>query len=165
MDKIEALNEYPDWRAILGKPNRRLKDQEMILRFMAMWHNGDRYTESMAEFLNVFTQNNRNPSESWLSDTSGIFKEVVSAFAESKGRKSFRLGEGRAANAAVFDSMSVGLAKRIRHNGEVSPESVTDTHDSLIKCDEYLASVERRAYTKTSVAQRLKLASDAFANA
>ena len=165
MDKIEALNEYPDWRTILGEPNRRLKDQEMILRFMAMWYSGDNYTDPMAEFLNIFTQNNRNPSESWLSDTSDVFKHTISLFAKSKGKRSFRLSEGRVANAAVFDSMSVGLAKRIYRNGEMSPESVTDIHDSLIKCNEYLASVERRAYTKTSVAQRLKLASDAFANA
>lgn len=165
MDKIEALNEYPDWRAILGKPNRRLKDQEMILRFMAMWHDGDKYTESMAEFLNVFTQNNRNPCESWLDDTSDMFKQVVSAFAGSKGRESFRLSEGRAANAAVFDSMSVGLAKWISQNGEASPELVIDIHDSLIKREEYLQSVERRAYTKVAVARRLQLVADAFANA
>jgi hypothetical protein len=32
---LDELNSNPDWRKIYGAPSKRLKDQELILRFLA----------------------------------------------------------------------------------------------------------------------------------
>lgn len=165
IDRIEGLNSYADWRKMLGNPNRRLKDQEMILRFMAMLHEGDNYKSSMSRFLNEFTLTNRNPDKAWLDDTSDLFKETISSFAHSVGHGSFRLNKGRAINAAVFDSMSVGLARRIRDIGEPSPEIVMETYDTLIGDEDYLQYVTQSTSLTVSVEHRLKLSSIAFKNA
>lgn len=165
IDRIESLNSYEDWRKILGKPNRRLKDQEMILRFMAMLHEGDKYRSSMSRFLNEFTLTNRNPDDTWLDDTSSLFEETISSFANSVGQDSFRLTKGRAVNAAVFDSMSVGLARRIRGKGELPPEIVKDTYDTLIGDEKYLRYVTQSTSLAVSVEHRLTLASVAFNDA
>ena len=61
-------------------------------------------------------KSNRNPEGNWLEETSKLFEQTISAFAEAKD-KPFRLREGRVVNAAVFDSMTVGLAKRITDTG------------------------------------------------
>ncbi|MDE2742669.1 MAG: DUF262 domain-containing protein [Gemmatimonadota bacterium] len=166
IDNIKKLNELTEWRRILGKPSQRLKDQEMILRFMALWHAGDEYKKSMAEFLNVFTQRNRTPDKAWLNDIAGLFKQTVTAFAEAKGREAFRLHKARAVNAAVLDSMMVGLAKRIvyRDNQPTSSE-IGNTHDSLTENQEYLDSVTQGTSDESSVRIRLQVATAAFADA
>lgn len=162
---IRALNDYPEWRNIVGRPSTRLKDQEMILRFMAMWHQGHRYTKSMAEFLNIFTQGHRNPDDVWLSEMKTLFKCTIKIFAESKGREAFRFGRGRTVNAALFDSMAVGLARRITESGAPEEDRIRKVHNALIVDNEYLQYVTQGTATETAVTQRMRIATDAFADA
>ena len=165
MDEIEKLNENPDWREIVGKPSIRLKDQEMILRFMAMLHNGDEYFSPMEEFLNVFTQTNRNPEEVWMRDTVALFEQTISAFAESMGKSAFRVSGGRVVNAAVFDSMSVALASRIKANGMPSDAAIRDIHNNLVSGGDYFDAITQGTSQVRSVEQRLKIAKTKFENA
>ena len=164
IDSIRRLNQYPDWRSIIGAPHIRMKDQELILRFMAMWHSGERYTESMTEFLNAFTQINRNPDESWLDTTADLFKEVISTFHQATDKRTFRLDQAQPVNAAVFDSMSIGLATRLKDH-EIRHDTVRDIHDSLVHNEEYLGSVTQATSNRESVRIRMKLAVSAFADA
>ncbi len=165
IDAIKELNENAEWREIVGKRSLRLKDQEMILRFMAMMHEGDRYFRPMAEFLNLFTQTNRDPDEAWMRETSQLFEQTVKSFAESKGKAAFRVSGGRAVNAAVFDSMSVGLATRIKDSGTPDVASVRDTHDRLIASEAFLRAVTQGTSDVRSVAKRLQMAKNAFSDA
>ena len=164
IDGIRLLNEYPRWREIAGKPSRRLKDQELILRFMAMWYEGNRYTKPMNEFLNTFTSRHREPSEQWLDTTSALFKGTIDAFAATKARP-FRLRESRAVNAAVFDSMTIGLAKRIANIGPLTSTDILAVHESLIANTDYVEAVTQATSDESSVRQRLALATAAFENA
>ena len=165
MEKIEKLNENPRWREIVGKPSLRLKDQEMILRFMAMLHSGDEYSSPMEEFLNVFTQTNRNPDDAWMRDTTDLFEQTIEAFADSLGKFAFRVSGGRVVNAAVFDSMSVGLASRVRAGGETDDEVVQETHNRLMRDEDYLDAITQGTSSERSVANRLRIAKTAFKHA
>ena len=164
IDTIQEVNNYPKWRGIIGRPSPRLKDQELILRFMAMWYKGDEYSKPMAEFLNVFTQQNRNPGKQWLNETTQLFMQTVSAFADAKDRP-FRLSEGRAVNAAVFDSMAIGLARRIAKDNMPKSSEIAAVHDSLIEDDEYLRSVTQGTSDESSVQERIRVATAAFDDA
>lgn len=164
INRIRRLNQYPDWRLIIGAPHIRMKDQELILRFMAMWHSGEQYTESMAEFLNAFTQINRNPDESWLDTTADLFKKVISTFHRATEKRTFRLDQAQPVNAAVFDSMSIGLATRLRDR-EIHHDRVRVVHRSLVHNEEYLGSVTQATSNRESVRTRMNLAVSAFADA
>ena len=165
MDEIERLNDNSDWREIVGKPSLRLKDQEMILRFMAMLYEGDEYFRPMEEFLNVFVQANRDPGEAWMRDTVDIFERTIRAFAKSMGETAFRVVRGRTVNAAVFDSMSVGLASKIQTSGAPGRDAVRYAHDLLLSDDGYLGAVTQNTSAVLSVKTRLRLAKAAFENA
>ena len=165
INTIRDLNEDSNWRRILGSPNRRMKDQEMILRFFALLYEGDQYTRPMAEFLNAFTKSNRNPDKMWIQLSSDLFRHTIGTFATAMGRP-FRLSERRAVNVAVFDSMAVGLATRIRDSESTpSPSKVEAVHDSLIESSEFLQAVIQSTSDEASVAKRLKIAIYAFRNA
>ena len=165
MDEIERLNDNPDWRKIVGKPSLRLKDQEMILRFMAMLYRSGRYFRPMEEFLNVFVQANRNPDEIWMRDTVDIFERTIRAFAKSMGGSAFRVVRGRTVNAAVFDSMSTGLANKIETSGAPGEDAVREVHDLLLSNNRYLGAVTQNTSDVRSVGTRLRLAKAAFENA
>ena len=165
IDLVGKLNENRDWRMIVGKPSPRLKDQELILRFMAMLYQGHEYIRPMSEFLNVFVQENRNPVLYWILDTAKLFDTTVKTFADAKGKGAFRFGKGRMINAAVFDSMSVGLASAVMEGIKPNSAAVRQIHDRLIADDEYLQAVTHGTSKENSVAKRLKIAKAAFANA
>ena len=165
INRIKELNENEDWRKIAGAPSPRLKDQELILRFMAFLHKGQHYTKTMSEFLDVFAHTNRSPDDAWIQKTSKLFEKTVRAFAQAKGQESFRLYAGRVVNAAVFDSMSVGLAKRIETTGVPEDRFVREAHDQLIYDTKYLKYVTQSTSDDASVASRLKMATNAFADA
>ena len=164
IEQIKSLNENAQWRGIVGRPNPRLKDQELILRFMAMWHQGDQYHKPMAEFLNAFTQRHRNPGANWLNEVSELFEQIIGAFAEARD-KPFRIREGRAVNAAVFDSMSIGLAKRISNTDMPGSSHIAAVHDVLIADSNYLKAVIQGTSDESSVEKRLRIATLAFDNA
>ena len=165
MDEIERLNDNSDWRKIVGRPSLRLKDQEMILRFMAMLYKGDEYFRPMEEFLNVFVQANRNPDEIWLRGVADIFERTIHEFAKSMGGTAFRVARGRTVNAAVFDSMSFGLARRMEASGAPDEEATRQTHGLLLSNEKYLGAVTQNTSDVRSVGTRLQLAKTAFENA
>lgn len=164
IDTIRRLNDNPSWRSIIGRPSPRLKDQELILRFLALLQEGDNYTKPMTEFLNVFTQINRYPSDEWIDNVSQLFCQTIEAFAEAK-KRAFRLREGRTVNAAVLDSMTVALAGRIYNSGTPTLSAIAEVHDSLVGNEDYLQAVIQGTSDENSVANRLRIATEAFANA
>lgn len=51
---LHEMNVFPKWREVFGGPSPRLKDQELILRFLAFGHDAAHYKRPMKEFLNEF---------------------------------------------------------------------------------------------------------------
>lgn len=48
---IRDLNNVPAWRSVFGNPSKALKDQELILRFLAMRFARETYKSPMKDFL------------------------------------------------------------------------------------------------------------------
>ncbi len=164
LDNIREMNINESWRAIFGRPNARQKDQELILRFWAMLVNSENYAAPMLGFLNAFADEHRNPDQEFLKRGRDLFNEVVESFNLAVGNRAFRTEGNRQLNAAVFDSMSVGLARRIVATRGVrpSPDAIQTAHDALLKDDTYIASVSGGTAQTQSVQTRLRKATAAF---
>ena len=164
LDKIRETNVNNDWRTIFGHVNTRQKDQELILRFWAMYLNAENYTAPMLGFLNDFADKYRDPGSEFLLRGQELFAEVVQSFNNAVGSRSFRTEGSRQLNAAVFDSMSVGLARRIDSERSVrpSPDDIRAMHDALLKDGEYIASVSGGTAQTLSVQTRLRKATEVF---
>src|SRR5690606_29552115 len=61
IDMLFRINLNPTWRKLLKSPDPDLhmKDVELLLRSFAMAINGDKYTSSLATFLNNFAESAR----------------------------------------------------------------------------------------------------------
>ncbi len=109
---LRELNENTSWRTLYGKKSNRLKDQELILRFFALYHDGENYREPMKEFLNEFMGRNRDLKLHSASELKRLFDSTCNLILESIGSRAFRLE--RTVNAAVLDSVMVSAAKRLQ---------------------------------------------------
>lgn len=165
MDSIHEMNGNADWRAVFGPPSLRQKDQELILRFWAMYLDADDYAAPMLGFLDKFANRHRNPSIEFLYEGRKAFTETVAAFNAALGGKAFRTGAGKQLNAAVFDSMAVGLARHIKNGARPKAAALINAHNTLLRDDAYLASVSGGTAHAASVKMRMHKAVQAFGEA
>jgi hypothetical protein len=88
---LRVLNEDADWRALVGPRSKRLKDQELILRFFAFRAKGYQYAAPMKEFLNQYTGWNRELKRQSANELRDAFATTVSTIREHIGDDAFRL--------------------------------------------------------------------------
>ena len=163
IDNLAILNDYPSWRSMFGKVHSRQRDQELILRFLAFFFDQASYQSPMSEFLTMFVQKNRNPRADFLTESTDIFVRTMDAFMSALGTRAFRLQ--RAFNAAIFDSMSVGLAQRIATSDHLpDPEQTMLAHRSLLTDQEYLEAISRSTSDERSVSMRMTKAVERFSS-
>ncbi len=138
-EMIAELNEYPAWRELFGKKNNRLKDQEMILRFFAIYSSLENYSKPLKEFLNKFNGRYRNPNEEEITRLRSIFERTADLILSKIGKNAFR--PDRVFNAAAFEVLMVGIARRIDEN--IDFDSFVLDLDKLYKSQEFIDSITR----------------------
>jgi len=160
IENIHKLNEYESWRNIFGNESLTLKDQELILRFIALFFGGNNYRHPMNEFLNRFSNKYREPDESFLREMDRLFKITIDSIYDSIGEKAFRLEKG--INAAVFDSVMVGLARRISSHYDVDPKALKIAYQKLMTDHEYLEAISQSTSDAKNVYFRLEFVTEKF---
>ena len=160
VDLITNLNENPQWREIFGKPHQRLKDEELILRFLALYVRADSYKKPMNDFLNKFSAKYLNPKQSELEDFRNIFEKTIEIIYKNIGSDAFRLERG--VNAAVFDSVMYGLSRRVIKGEIKNKKDINKMYSKILASGQFIKSVSHSTADDTSVATRTKIASEFF---
>ena len=161
IDLIESLNLNSTWRTLFGKESVRLKDHELILRFLALYSQPDKYERPMEEFLNKFCRQHRMGPTKFLKTAEPAFKQTLQTINAALGPAAFR--PTRAMNAAVFDSIAVAIARRLDKGPITNHATLRKAFDRLSQDDDYIAATSRATSDETNVATRLRLATSAFA--
>jgi hypothetical protein len=158
---VRALNDEKDWREIFGeKYNKRLKDQELVLRALAMFKRREKYASPMRDFLNDFA-NYKEISKNELDELTSWFKEAIHLVNKCYGNKAFR--PSRALNAAAFEAVMVGIASRLAWaKSAPDPNKFRVAYDKLLKDSEFLKACERATAREDTVEARQNLAITAF---
>jgi hypothetical protein len=159
-DMVKVLNHYNHWRQVFGPVNNRSKDEELIVRFFALYVDGTTYVRPMNKFLNDFSDKMNRSSELHLNELREIFVRSIDIVAANIPR-AFRLV--RALNAAVFDSVTVGIAKRISDRRPIDGTRVLAAYNDLLSNRDYRQACERATATEENVRTRLNAAIAAFA--
>ena len=161
VDLLQLLNREGTWRDIYGKPSPRLKDQELILRFFALLHDASKYQRPMNEFLNQFAATHRFIEPLFAKEWRKVFLDTSAAISTALDGRAFR--PERSLNAAVFDSVMVGTAKRLEKGPINRPKALADAYDTLLKDPTYLEVTSRSTADEKFVNDRLQKATSAFA--
>ncbi|HEV2550720.1 MAG TPA: DUF262 domain-containing protein [Stellaceae bacterium] len=159
---IREVNEDETWRNVFGKHrNARLKDQELILRFLAMHERGDKYASPMREFLNEFADDYNKASKEKLDQLKGLFTRTIKACWDAKQREAFR--PVRSLNAAVFEGVMLGVAARLLQAGPpATPQGIAKAYDHLLADKVFLRACDRATAVEESVRIRRTHAVKAF---
>jgi uncharacterized protein with ParB-like and HNH nuclease domain len=156
---IAELNDNADWRAVFGPPNKRQRDQELVLRFFAMRHDDDNYFRPLKGFLNQFMKSNRKLQRFPAKKLKDEFENTVSAIRAALGDRPLR-PEG-VLNAAILDSVMVAVCEGL-DTGVVNTTNLKRGYDALLTNEAYLASTKGNTAQQEQVERRLKLAREAF---
>jgi Protein of unknown function DUF262 len=157
---LRNLNSEGNWRKIFGKPSVRLKDQELILRFLAFYFEGEGYEKPVNEFLNKFVSRHRNPPEKFLKECKERFSSMINTVFDVFGEKAFRpVGS---LNAAVFDSVAVAIAKRLAKGKVKNPAKLKAAYDQLLAKKGFLSAVTSATSDEANVRTRMHDAYQAF---
>ena len=159
-DLLVDLNAYKSWRTIYGPDDLKMRDQELILRFLALLNEGDSYEKPMVAFLNGYMGRNKNVGDESLSAMKRDFQETIDLVHKSIGNHAFR--PARALNAAVFDSVMVGTAKRLSKGPVVDLREYKNAYNELLSDPEFINTCRSGTADGERVRTRLTLAKNCF---
>ena len=163
-EALAELNTNKSWRAIYNAPtgfDKHLRDEELILRFMALFDLHQEYRKPMKNFLNGYMKKNKNGNSNLIIKKE-LFIKTIELIHRYIGDKAFKIRKGL--NAAVFDAVMVGLATRIDNDVITQEETIKKIYDDLIHNKEFLIFVDTaRTTDNLEVQGRIKIAIKAFA--
>ena len=150
-DMLIAVNKEPMWRKIFGtpQPDARMRDIELIVRFLALSEGSGSYGKPMKQFINdymVFHQR-----ESSLEEYRRIFRESAQQVVDFLGERPFHIRRG--INAAVFDSVMVAFAR-----SNSIPDDILERYEVLKKDQRFIDSTTASTTDVNTVQERLVLA-------
>lgn len=157
---LSKLNQNSDWRALYGKKSPRLKDLELILRFLVFFYHAASYRRPMKDFLNRYMAANRSLQKHGESDIRQLFENAVEAIHQYIGPRAFRLKS--AVNAALLDAVMVGVANRLNAGIPTNPAEFKNAYDGLLANPDFVAVISRATADEESVKKRLRLSKEAF---
>jgi hypothetical protein len=159
-DLLKDLNEEPAWRAVYGPINKLMRDQELILRFLALFYDAEKYSRPMKGFLNDFMGRNKDLKLISGEKLHSAFVPTIEVIHNGIGKRAFRLA--RVLNAAVFDAVMIGIARRLRRGPISDLDTLKERYRNLLESSAFLAVAERATADEDSVSKRLALATAAF---
>ena len=158
---LGQLNQDNDWRSVFGPVNTRMRDQELILRFLALHFRGDKYSRPMKGFLNTYMKLNRHLQRQSEDQLTAAFLPTIHAITQAVGTKAFR--PRRALNAAVFDAVMIGVAHRLAQGGIHDHTAIDAAYQGLLAHEDFIRTTQEHTSDEEAVVRRIALASAAFA--
>ena len=163
IDFVEELNKDLNWRTLYGKKSPRLRDQELVLRIVALYVNVALYRRPLKTFLNRFVAEHRQDKADELEVTIGKnFREAARLLATGSGAGAFRLGSSQI-NAALTEAIFVGLMRRLDQGSQVERARLEVEMERLHNDEALLEAVSRATADEERVRARLEATTRAFA--
>lgn len=155
------LNKNIDWRKLFGKMHSRKRDQELILRFLALYFQIEDYAPPMKRFLNDFMSDNRNLKKYSAEQIRPLFSRTVQTILDMIGPQALK--PSRAVNAALSDALLVGVARCLENTGTIDFD-IKEQYEILLNDERFQSSISGGTSQSENVKRRTQLATDAFSN-
>ncbi|MCQ3812156.1 MAG: DUF262 domain-containing protein [Acidimicrobiia bacterium] len=162
IDYIEDLNKTESWRNIYGRRSKRLRDQELVLRIIALYVSSTTYKKPLKSFLNSFVSKYRHLNDLDFEFIRNQFVTASHLIAEGPGANALR-PQGRQVNAALTEAMFVGLLRRLDEADMPSIEAVTNATNKLKSDEKLLRAVSRSTADEEQLNKRLEISTSYLA--
>ena len=154
LEEINKSNEH--WREIYGQEDKRAKDHELILRFLALANSRKNYRKPMKEFLNNFMFKHRNLSDSTAKKFKRQFDDTINRVHKFVGKRAFR--PKKAMNVAVYDAIMIAIFEHDASNDD----SIAGCYKDLMSNQKFLEICSAGTTDEASVKNRIEMAKERF---
>lgn len=157
-DLLGGLNTEASWRRVFGKSSedKRQRDVELVLRFLALREDAMSYRKPMKDFLSTFMDRHRYAGPDRLDSFRVLFQRTMTAILDELGEKPFHIKAGL--NAAVFDAVSTAFSKHL----DAIPADVGARYRALVGDDVFLQMASAGTTDEEIVSGRLERAEQAL---
>jgi Protein of unknown function DUF262 len=163
IDFLADLNQDEAWRSLYGPESPRLRDQELVLRIVALYASPGTYRRPLKKYLNDFAARYRYLDDLPADAIRERFESCAALVQTNVGSAALRLGEGGQVNAALTEAVFVGLCRRLDAGPVRDTAAVKDAVDNMRKDEGLILAVSRATADEESVRTRLGVATRAFA--
>ena len=116
---LHELNGLPAWREILGKPkpDTRMRDVELILRFFALYHALNNYEKPMKDFMSRYMRQHARADDAAIEQYRSEFTRTTTAVLEHLGGHRFTSSPDstqRPSTASTAPSPAISIRSRRR---------------------------------------------------
>lgn len=155
---LKTLNQNNAWRQIMGTQgeDKRMRDVELILRFLALTYTNTVYTKPMKNFLNKFMRRHRHLNRPQTFQAS--FETTAESVLRCLGSKPFHIKRGL--NAAVFDSVFHAFAVNIEEAQDCNAQLMQTKYQNLLADDDFQKMTSSATTDDEVVRQRLEKADE-----
>ncbi|MFG6427639.1 MAG: DUF262 domain-containing protein [Muribaculaceae bacterium] len=157
---LAKLANDENWKRIYAAENTRLKSEELILRFLTLNESYQNYKRGFKGFLNGFMERYQNASDQKLKEFESLFCSTIKVIYDNIGENAFRLS--KYLNAAVYDSVMIGISKRLVEVGTVDGAKLRDCYTLLLNDRDYRGFVESNTASEVSLKGRINKAIETF---
>lgn len=147
-DLLIELSHLPDWNKVIAKKDKRLTDQEYILRLIAMNFDFEFYNGDMKSFLNQFMLKNREMQNFSATEVKEMFISTI-----SKMKECFPIHK-KPFSIAFFEPIFYWASKEKSLN---NIDNLKRLVDRLNEETDYLALTKSSTTSKSSVFHRFDL--------
>lgn len=162
IDYLEQLNRNESWRSLYGKKSPRIRDQELVLRIIALYFNATNYKRPLKRFLNDFAASYRDMSNFNGDAVRTRFTQTAELLNNTVGKDGLRR-TGYQINAALTEALFVGLMRRLDHGDPIPPGAVSGAVALIRGNEELQEAIARATADEENVRTRLEVATAAFA--
>lgn len=162
IDFLERLNRGISWRTVYGKPSPRLRDQELILRVLALYAVAPTYKRPLKAFLNNFAAEHRYLQRLNYEVLGASFERASDLIAATAGRQAVR-HQSRQVNAALAEALFVGLMRRLDFQREVNEQEVAAAIQDIQDDPNLEVAISRSTADEEYVRTRLEISTARFA--
>jgi hypothetical protein len=157
-DLLHELNLLPAWRSILGQPrlDSRMRDEELVLRFLALLHAFPRYEKPMKDFMSRYMRQHAHATPADIERYRSEFVDTMTTILERLGPRPFHVYAGF--NSSVFDSVACAFA---RHVSSI-PNDIKMRFQTLARSDALERVVKGGTTDVEQIRARMKLAEESL---
>src|SRR5262249_37949157 len=141
-------------REILGKPkpDTRMRDVELILRFFALFHAVGNYEKPLKDFMSRYMRQHAHEDEATIEQYRSEFTDTTNAVRERLGARPFHLVAGF--NSAAFDSVYCAFAGHL----DSIPDDVGERWQALSRSPDFQQSIRSNTTDLEQLRGRMALA-------
>jgi uncharacterized protein with ParB-like and HNH nuclease domain len=169
IESLEKLSQDRNWLSLTSlHKDKRMKGEELILRFMALYQDYENYRKPFVSFLNSFCDKNRNVDKNTLQGWEEVFLSSIDTLYKIYGDLAFKVYDDdhkarKPFNAALFDAQLVSIARlsdKMRTQIVTRKKDIVTATTKLLNDDRFKASITASTSDEAFVKYRIGRFSD-----